>query len=194
MAYEDLLKSVEESAAEQERELRRKAAVEIDEIKTRARKQADAIVQAQTDEARKSLVAERNKQLYLTKAEEKEQLIKTRESAFERAFGSAEARLKDLRADPKYPLIFEKLLREAAGAMGAEASSVHVDPRDEVLCRKTVAALQIKGEIRTDLQTAGGVVLSLPGNAVVISNTVESRLLRAKEHKRHTIHAILSGD
>jgi len=36
MAYEDLLKSVEESAAEQERELRRKAAVEIDEIKTRA--------------------------------------------------------------------------------------------------------------------------------------------------------------
>jgi vacuolar-type H+-ATPase subunit E/Vma4 len=194
MAYEDLLKSVEESAAEQERELRRKAAVEIDEIKTRARKQADAIVQAQTDDARKSLVAERNKQLYLTKAEEKEQLIKTRESAFERAFGSAEARLKDLRADPKYPLIFEKLLREAAGAMGAEAFSVHVDPRDEVLCRKTVAALQIKGEIRTDLQTAGGVVLSLPGNAVVISNTVESRLLRAKEHKRHTVHAILSGD
>jgi V/A-type H+-transporting ATPase subunit E len=194
MAYEDLLKSVEESAAEKERELRRKAAVTIDEIKVRAKKQADSVRQAHTEEAGKSLVAERNKQLYLVKAENKEALIKTRETAFERAFAGAEARLRNLRTDPKYPLIFEKLLREAAGAMGGEAYTVHVDPRDEALCEKTLAALQIQGEILPDLQTAGGVVLSLAGNAVVISNTVESRLLRAKEHNRHTVHAILSGD
>jgi vacuolar-type H+-ATPase subunit E/Vma4 len=194
LAYEDLLKSVEESAAEQERELQRKAATAIDEIKARAKKQAELVRQTQTDEAAKSLVAERNKQLYITKAENKELLIKTRETAFERAFAGAETRLRDLRADPKYPLIFEKLLREAAGAMGAEAYAVHVDPRDEVLCKKTLANLQIHGQVLPDLQTAGGVVLSLPGNAAVISNTVESRLLRAKEHNRHTVHAILSGD
>jgi V/A-type H+-transporting ATPase subunit E len=194
MAYEDLLKSVEESATEQERELQRKAAVAIEEIKSRAKKQAEAVRQAHTDEAGKSLVAERNKQLYVTKAENKELLIKIREIAFERAFAGAEARLKDVRADPKYPLIFEKLLREAAGVMGAEAFAVHVDPKDEALCRKTLAALQIHGDVRPDLQTAGGVVLSLPGDAVVISNTVETRLLRAKEHNRHMVHAILSGD
>jgi vacuolar-type H+-ATPase subunit E/Vma4 len=194
MAYEDLLKSVEESATEQERELQRKAAVAIEEIKSRAKKQAEAVRQAHTDEAGKSLVAERNKQLYVTKAENKELLIKIREIAFERAFAGAEARLKDVRADPKYPLIFEKLLREAAGVMGAEAFAVHVDPKDEALCRMTLAALQIHGDVRPDLQTAGGVVLSLPGDAVVISNTVETRLLRAKEHNRHMVHAILSGD
>jgi V/A-type H+-transporting ATPase subunit E len=194
MAYEDLLKSVEESAVEQERELQRKAAVAIEEIKARAKKQAEAVRQAHTEGAGKSLVAERNKQLYITKAESKELLIKTRESAFERAFAAAEARLKDLRADPEYPRIFEKLLREAATALGAEAFAVHVDPKDEALCRKTLAALQISGEILPDLQSAGGVILSLPGNAVVISNTVETRLLRAKEHNRHMVHAILSGD
>ena len=132
--------------------------------------------------------------LYLIKAENKEQLIKARESAFAMAFRGAEARLKDLRADPKYPVIFEKLFREATSTTGDEPFLVHVDLRDEALCKKTLAALSLKGEIRTDLKTAGGVVISMHRNTVGIKNTVESRLERAKEHNRHTIHAILSGD
>ena len=43
------------------------------------------------------------------------------------------------------------------------------------------------------MTTAGGVVASLPDNSVVISNTVESRMQRAKELKRKEIHAILTG-
>lgn len=194
MAYEDLLKSVEESAEEKEQELRRKSAVAIEGIRERARRQADAIRQAAVDEANRSVTTERNKSLYLIKAENKEQLITIRETAFEKAFSEAEARLRDLRSDPKYPAIFEKLLREAASTTGDDAFVVHVDPRDEALCKKTLAALHLSGEIRGDLQTAGGVVISLHDNTVLISNTVESRLERAKEHNRHTIHAILSGD
>jgi vacuolar-type H+-ATPase subunit E/Vma4 len=41
--------------------------------------------------------------------------------------------------------------------------------------------------------TEGGVVASLPDNSVVISNTVESRMQRAKELRRKEIHAILTG-
>ena len=86
--------------------------------KARAKKQAGAIRQAHLDEADKSITTERNKLLYLTKAENKELLIKTRETAFERAFSEAEARLKGLRSDPKYPAVFENLLKEAAGSTG----------------------------------------------------------------------------
>jgi V/A-type H+/Na+-transporting ATPase subunit E len=194
MAYEDLLKSVEESAEEKELELRKKALLAIDAIRERAKKQAVSVRQAYLDEAEKSITTERNKLLYITKAECKELLIKTRKTVFERAFREAGSRLATLRADKKYPHIFKKLLIEAAGTMGGAAFCIHVDPRDEELCRKTISELQIAGEIQTDLETAGGVVLSQPGETVVISNTVESRLLRAQEHERHVIHTILSGD
>ena len=188
------MKSVEESAGEKEQELRRKAAVAIEGIKDRAKRQADAIRQATVDEATRSVIAEKNKTLYVIRAENKELLIRTRETAFEQAFSEAGARLKDLRTDPKYPAIFEKLFREAAGTVGDESIIVHVDPKDEALAEKTLAALHLTGEIRTDITTAGGVVISMYDDTVVIKNTVESRLERAKEHNRHTIHAILSGD
>jgi len=194
MAYEDLLKSVEESAQEKETELRNKAAVAIEEIRKRAKTQADAVQLAHVDEARKSVTTERNKLLYITRAENKELFINVREAAFERAFGEAVARLADLRSDPEYPVVFEKLLIEATSAIGSEGFCVHIDPRDDALCKKTLATLRISAEIRTDLKTAGGVVVSLAGNSVVISNTVESRLQRAREHKRTAIHAILSGE
>jgi vacuolar-type H+-ATPase subunit E/Vma4 len=194
MGYEDLLNSVEESAQEKELELRKRASVAIDAIRERAKTQAASIQKAYRAEAEKSIATERNKLLYITKAENKEHLITTRETVFERAFSEAGSRLSNLRADPRYPIIFEKLLKEGVEAMGDETFTIHVDPQDEVLCRKTLSSLKISGEITTDLATAGGVVLSLPGNTVVISNTVESRLQRARENERHVIHAILSGD
>jgi len=193
VAYEELLKSVEESAHEKELELRSREKTAVDEIRARAKKQAGAIRQVYLDETEKSIAAERNKLLYLTKAENKELLIRIRETAFERAFTEAEARFRSLRSDPKYPAVFENLLKEAANAMGDGAFVVHIDPRDEALCKKTLSLLNRSSEIRTDLVTGGGVALSLPDNSVVISNTVESRLQRAKELKRKEIHAILTG-
>jgi V/A-type H+-transporting ATPase subunit E len=193
MAYEDLLNSVAESAQEKEQELRKRAAVAIGDIKDRAKQQAEAIRLAQIEEANRSVTTERNKMLYLEKAKNKEELIRTREAAFDRAFREAEARLKDLRADAKYPDILLKLLREAASTTGDDPFIVHVDPKDEALCKKTLAGLNLKAEVRADLATAGGVVISQHDDTVTIRNTVESRLERAKEQNRQTIHAILSG-
>jgi len=193
VAYEDLLKSVEESAREKELELRSRAAAAVDEIRARAKKQAGEIRQVHIDEAARSIATEQNKLFYLTKAENKELLIRVRETAFERAFSDAEVRLKGLRSEPEYPAVFEHLLREAAGVLGDEAFVVHIDPRDDALCKKTLSLLHLTSEIRADLATLGGVVVSLPDNSVVISNTVESRMQRAKELKRKEIHAILTG-
>lgn len=194
MAYEDLLQSVEESATENEQELRRKASIAVEGIKERAKRQSEAIRQAAVDDAQRSILTERNKALYLIRAENKELLIRIREAAFEEAFRDAGLRLNSLRNDPDYPAIFEKLLREATSTTGEDPVIVHVDPRDAGLCKKTLDSLQIRAGIETDLQTAGGVVISQYEGTVVISNTVESRLERAREHNRHTVHAILSGD
>ena len=193
MAFENLLKSVEESAQERERELREKAKKQAGEIREKARKQAGEIQEAAVKEAEKSATIERNKLMYLTKGEIKEQGLRTREKVFDAAFDVAGERLAALRQDKNYPVIFEKLAREATSAMGGRPFLVHIDKRDEELCKKTLAALDIRCEVLTDLQGMGGLVASSPDGLITISNTIESRLERIREHKKLEIHAILSG-
>ncbi len=131
--------------------------------------------------------------MYLTKGEIKEQALRKRETIFTAAFDQAGQRLSALRQDPKYPVIFEKLAREATGAMSDRPFLVHVDKRDEELCRKTLAAMNIRCDVLTDLQCMGGLVVSSPDGLITISNTIESRLERIREHKKLEIHALLSG-
>ncbi len=131
--------------------------------------------------------------MYLTKGEIKEQGLRMREKVFSAAFDLAGQRLSTLRQDKNYPAVFEKLAREAAGAMGDRPFVVHVDGRDLELCKKTLAAMNIRCEVLTDLQCTGGLVASSPDGLISISNTIESRLQRIQEHKKLEIYAILSG-
>lgn len=194
MAYENLLKSVEESAEERERELRETARAQVEKIRAEAQKQAEEIQEQAIRDAEKSAAIERNRQLYLTKGELKEQCLKSREQVFLAAFAAAEKQLSRLREDPAYPAIFGRLVQEATGAMGKTPFRVHVDTRDLGLCTKTLAALGIRCEILTDIECLGGLAVSSPDGLVTLSNTIESRLERTKEHRRLEIYAILSGD
>lgn len=193
MAYENLLRSVEESSQERERELRETARVQAEEIRATSRKQALEIQEITIRDAERSAAIERNKQLYLTKGDLKEQALRSREKIFLAAFETAKKQLARLREDRNYPAIFERLTREATGAMGETPFILHVDKRDRDLAVKTIAALGIHCEIRTDIECAGGLVAGSPDGLVTLSNTVESRLERAKEHKRLEIYAVLAG-
>ena len=110
-------------------------------------------------------------------------------------FDGARRQLGQVRADPEYPAIFERLAREAVGAIGERGTiRVHIDPQDADLCRKTTAALQRSCEIVTDLTSMGGLVVSSADDEVIVSNTFESRLMRAEEHRQLEFYAILAGD
>jgi len=193
MAYENLLRSVEESALERERQLRENARVQVEEIRAAAQKQAAEIRERTIQDAERSAAIERNKQLYLTKGAIKEQSLREREKIFLAAFDAAKEQLLRLREDEHYPAIFASLAREVTGAMGETRFLIHVDTRDLDLCTKTLAALGIPCEILTDIVCAGGLVASSPDGLVTISNTVESRLERIREHKRLEIYARLFG-
>lgn len=194
MAYENLLKSVDESAEEREQELVEKARVAVEKVNKNAREQAEQIRQSLIADATKAASIEKNKLMYLVKAENKSHLIRIREHLFSSAFAQAGLRLSLLRNRPEYPAIFSRLTTDAAGALGADKFQVHVDKRDEDLCRKTLAALNLQAEILPDLDSAGGLMACLPDRSVIIRNTVESRLERAQELKKKEIYSILSGD
>ena len=103
MAYENLLKSVEESEQERERELREKAQKLAREIRADAKKQAEEIQKNAVQDAEKSATIERNKQLYLTKDEIKEQALRRRETIFTAAFDQAGQQSVSAPAGPKIP-------------------------------------------------------------------------------------------
>ncbi|MGB8220042.1 MAG: V-type ATP synthase subunit E [Methanoregula sp.] len=193
MAYENLLKSVEESALEKERELQKNAKKQADAIRFAAKEQAEKIQELTIKEAETSAAIERNKQLFLAKGAIKEQALKSREKVFEAAFEAAGQQLSRLRQDDTYPAVFRRLAEETASAMGETPFVVHIDPRDLDLCKNTLAVLKISCEIRADLECMGGLVASSPDGHITISNTIESRLERVREHKRLEIYAVLAG-
>ena len=73
------------------------------------------------------------------------------------------------------------------------AFRIHVDRRDLDLCTRTLVTLGIRCEALTDIESAGGLVVSSLDGLVMISNTVESRLERAREKKRLSVYAALFG-
>ncbi len=194
MAYENLLKSVEESAQEKEHELREKARSAVQLISEDTKNQSTVIHQSLLAEAKKAATIEKNKLFYLTKGENKENLIKTKEAIFSTAFDDAEQRLSHVRKDPKYPNILKNLTQEAVGALGGETFRIHIDKRDENLINKILSELHLSGEVIADLHCSGGLVVSTQNESVKISNTLESRLERVKEQKKLEIYAVLYGD
>jgi len=194
MAYENLLKSVEESAQEKEHELREKARSAVQAISEDAKNQATMIQQSILAESKKAATIEKNKLIYLTKGENKEKLIKTMEAIFSKAFSEADKQLSNVRKDQNYPEILKNLTREAVEALGGETFRIHIDKRDETQIKKIVSELNLSGEVIADLQISGGLVLSTRNEDVKISNTFESRLERVKERKKLEIYAILYGD
>jgi V/A-type H+/Na+-transporting ATPase subunit E len=194
MAYENLLKSVEESAQEREQELRQKAQSTVQAISEDTRNQAAEIQQSFLEESKKAAAVEKNKRIYLTKGENKEALIKTKERIVSKAFHDAEQHLSGLRNDPKYPAVFNKLAREAIESVGGEEFRIHIDKRDEHLMKRILSDMNLTGEIIADLQCSGGLVVSTRNESVKISNTLESRLERVKERKKLEVYAIMYGD
>jgi vacuolar-type H+-ATPase subunit E/Vma4 len=194
MAYENLLKSVEENAQEREHELREKSRISIQEILDTTKNEEALIRQSLLEEAKKGALIERNKRIYLTKNENRKSLITAKETIFLRAFAGAEQRLLLRRNDPDYPEIFRKLTLEALGILGKENFRIHVDKRDEQLIKKFLAELKLPGEIIEDLTCAGGLLATSLDETIKISNTFESRLERAKEQVKLEVYTALFGD
>lgn len=194
MAYENLLKSVEENAGERERELREKAEIAIKKLEEEAAGRGKEIRQMHLESSTRRAMIERNQQVYLAKARMKEQLISIREQRYNEVFRKARERLASLRDNPRYPEIFAELAREAVSALDRDTFTVHVDQKDLALCGKVLASMNRAAEIVPDLPCAGGLAVSSPDGSVVISNTVESRLERGRERLKLEIYSLLFGE
>jgi V/A-type H+-transporting ATPase subunit E len=171
-----------------------KAHQEGEEIKRSAEAKAETIKASHLENAQKSAEIERNKLIYNAKAENKMRIIKEKDAVIQRAFFDAKKSLDSFRDHPSYKEDFKKMLQEAVRELEGEKVSLHIDTRDETLCRQVLDELGRNSEIVGDLTSAGGLAVSTKDGKVVISNTIESRLNNAKELLKREIFSTLFGD
>jgi vacuolar-type H+-ATPase subunit E/Vma4 len=191
VTYEGLIKSMEEGASEQVQEVKNNAEKEAEAIKREAIQKSESMKTTLISEARRKAELERNREMYMTREELKSDSIRVREDLFQQAFLAASKQGEKTRERPDYREILKNLLTEGIAKVGSEEIQVHVDRRDEPLCREIASELKLDLTIFPDLTTAGGVEIHTTDDAIVVFNTIESRLERAKDIIRQEIFATI---
>jgi V/A-type H+-transporting ATPase subunit E len=194
MKYDHLIQAIENGAEEKLRVIRDNKDREIREIMERAEKESEQLRKSLIDETKRRIDVEKNKKIYSAREQAKDHLARARQEAYLQVFQEAAERLSLLRSNPSYEAFFNAVLSEIIESLGSEKISLHIDKKDETLCRQLIKDTGREFDIFTDLTTQGGLNGSTPDGKVVIRNTVEDRLARAKERMKVVVFSELYGD
>ena len=193
MSIEQLIESVEVSAEERITELREKAYRQSVEIRNEAEGKDGAIKQKHLDAVKKSVEVERNKSIAKIKDETRMQITRTKDEVYKKAFFEAQKILSSVRARADYENNFRKMLQEVVLELEREDIQLHIDKRDENLCKKVLSELNLNCEVVTDITSAGGLNASTKDGKFIVFNTIESRFEKAKALLKPEIFTMLYG-
>lgn len=194
MSYEQLLESLEVTAEEKITEYQGKAKKDDVEIRKEAEEKDEIIKKRHLDVIRKGVETERTKSIAKIREENSMQLMRVKDAVYQKAFSEAQKTLSSARENIHYENNFRRMLKEALAEMEGEEKLLHIDRRDEVLCNRLIAELQVNCELVADLTCAGGLNISTRDGQFIVFNTIESRFEKAKVVLKPEIFAILYGD
>jgi len=194
LALEDILKALEEKAEAREAAIESEAKQRVNEILAEVDKDAARTKRMRLKKVEDQIRSEATGIVYSAQLKAKNQLIKAQEETVDEAFKKAEQRLKDLGKQQDYPQVLEVLLDECLDFFPEGEVLVQVRPADRDLLEKMLAGRGRSFRISdTPLAASGGLVVSSPDGQIVVSNTFESRLERARDHLRLEISKSLFG-
>jgi len=193
MTYENLITAVEVSAQERMEEIHNRARRVVEEITREAQEKVDPTKKRHLDEAVRQVEIEKTKLLSEVREKSRIEVIRTKNDIFEKVFEEAARRLGSIRGQPLYKKTFQALLVETLKEMGEGDVVIHIDPRDDALCREGLTELKKNCTIVADLASAGGLNAHTRDERFIVFNTLESRLQRAKEFYRPEVFSLLYG-
>jgi V/A-type H+-transporting ATPase subunit E len=193
MSIEQLIESVEVSAEERITELREKAYRQSVEIRREAEGKDGAIKQKHLDAVKKTAEFERNKLIAKINDETRMQITRTKDEVYKKAFIEAQKMLSSVRSRADYENNFRKMVQEVVSELEGEDIQLHVDKRDENLCKKVLSELKLNCEVVTDITSAGGLNASTKDGKFIVFNTIESRFEKAKALLKPEIFTTLYG-
>lgn len=194
MALEDILKALEEKAEARVAAIASEAQQRVSEILAEVDKDAARTKRMRLKKIDDQIRSEATGIVYSAQLKAKNQLIKAQEETVDEAFHKAELRLKDLDKQADYPQILEVLLDECLDFFPQGEVLVQVRPNDRGTLEKMLSDRGRSFRISdTPLAASGGLVVSSPDGQIVVSNTFDSRLERARDHLRLEISKTLFG-
>ena len=194
MPYDDLISALKAGAQERITEIQDRAQAEAQKIQKDAEERAQITRSAYLEEAARSVKLERSKLISKAGAERRMALARVKDDLFQQVFARAAQQMTSARNHPAYRESFKKMVREAMEELAGEEIRMHIDPRDELLCRETLREMQRNCDVVTDLTTMGGLNATTADERLMVFNTLESRLQRAKELLKREIMSTLYGD
>ena len=175
MGLEDIFRALEEQAAKDSEAVLVEARAHADAIVQEAEHEATRVRETHVAEAAKTARLRSAQDLNSTKLEARKRLAAVKESAVSEVFDKAMDELVRVRESAEYPAAFRRLADEALEGVSGEFA-VLVDPADVALAESVLAEKGLSAEVRGDLSTAGGVVISTENGRVMRRNTLEDRL------------------
>jgi vacuolar-type H+-ATPase subunit E/Vma4 len=193
MAIEQLIEAVEVNAEETITELKKKAHRQSEEIRREAEGKDEAIKKKHLDAVKKTVEAERNKLIAKINKETRMQFTQTKDEVYKKAFFEAQKILSSARSRADYENNFRKMVKEVVLELEGEEIQLHIDKRDENLCKKLLSELKMNCDVVTDITCAGGLNASTKDGRFIVFNTIESRFEKAKAFLKPEIFTTLYG-
>jgi len=194
LALEDILKALEEKAEARVAAIEVEAQQRVGEILAEVDKDAARTKRMRLKKIEDQIRSEATGIVYSAQLKAKNQLIKAQEETVDEAFHKAELRLKDLDKQADYPQILEVLLDECLDFFPQGEVLVQVRPNDRGTLEKMLSDRGRSFRISdTPLAASGGLVVSSADGLIVVSNTFDSRLEKARDHLRLEISKTLFG-
>ncbi|MFQ6058307.1 MAG: V-type ATP synthase subunit E [Anaerolineae bacterium] len=193
MALEDILRAMEAEAQGEVERLEAEAEAAAREILAEAEAEAKAIKERHLAKVLPSLRAEQARLLHEAKLAALREVVNAREGLIARAFALAEERLSQICAQDDYPRFLRRLTEEVVAELG-DNLLVKVTSRDVPLMSQILADMGVRGTVQAGLNSLGGLEASTSDGRISLSNTLESRLKRARQLLRREIAALVWGE
>lgn len=192
MAIEDIFKALDEQARRECDDLLAVAEGQAASIMEEARREADRLTQAKVGAAGEAAAVKASKTLNAGRLDARKRLAGVRDAAVVRVFDDTLVTLRSFRSAPQYSAVFNALAEEALAGVEGPCELV-VDPADAGLARDVAASHGGACTVSTGITSVGGVVVDAAGGRVVRSNSLESRLEKARGLIQARVAEILSS-
>lgn len=194
MALEDILRALEDKAEASIDDIKSEAQRRANEIKAEVETEAAKMRRARLKKIEDTVRSEATAIVYSAQLKAKKELIKAQEDTVEEAFRQAEKRVGSLGQEQDYPRILEALLDECLDYIEGDVLLQARDD-DRAVLEKIMAGKQVAYRFSdTPLEASGGLVASSVDGEIMVLNTFESRLDRAKDKLRLDISSVLFKD
>ncbi|MHB8894197.1 MAG: V-type ATP synthase subunit E [Candidatus Geothermincolia bacterium] len=192
MALEDILRALEEKASTHIKDIRTESDQRVQEILAEVEKEAARTRRQRLKKVEDQIRSEATGIVYSATLKAKNLIIKAQEETVEEAFGIAEKRLASLHTLEEYPKVLETLVEQCLDFFPEGEVILQVRESDRGLVEKMLSDRNRLFQIsETPLEASGGLIMSNADGQISVSNTFESRLIRAKDHLRLEISKAL---